>query len=105
MRHVAVGLLTAILLASAGPSRAQTPVAQPSSEGHPTKWATTDKSMADYVNDGFELKTVVYEPPESKSAEPDVHYFLQKKTQLVRCDFRKRETVSIYYCALLTRPK
>ena len=61
--------------------------------------------MADYINDGFDLKAVVYEPAETKSAEPDVHYFLQKKTQLVRCDFRKREATSIYYCALLTKPK
>jgi hypothetical protein len=105
MRRALGGLLIAGLVASAGLVMAQTPPPQPTSEGHPTKWVTTDKSMADYVDEGFELKAVVYEQPPSQSAEPDVHYFLQKQTQLVRCDFRKRETVSIYYCALLTKPK
>ena len=105
MQRIAICLLAATVALMAGRASAQTPAAQPTSEGHPTKWLTTDKSMVDYLNDGFDLRTVVYEPPESKSAEPDVHYFLQKKTQLVRCDFRKREATSIYYCAMLTKPK
>lgn len=51
------------------------------SEGQPHKWeAVTDKSMYDFVADGFELKAVAYDTsvlgPQSDA--PDVHYFLQK---------------------------
>jgi hypothetical protein len=81
--------------------------AQPTSEGHPHKWETVDKSMVDFLDAGFELKAVVYDTAETgaKSDPPDVHYFLQKAKQLVRCDFRKREETSYYWCALLVRPK
>ncbi len=55
--------------------------AQQLSEGQPHKWeAVTNKSMYDFVADGFELKSVAYDTsvlgPQSDS--PDVHYFLQK---------------------------
>jgi hypothetical protein len=81
--------------------------AQPSSEGHPHKWDTVDKSMVDFLDQGFELKAVVYDTSEKGATPdlPDVHYFLQKKTQLVRCDFRKREETSYYWCAIMIRPK
>jgi hypothetical protein len=79
---------------------------QPTSEGHPHKWIIVDKSMADLVADGYELKTVVYDTSETApKAEPDVHYFLQKGTSVVRCDFRKREEASIYWCSQLTAGK
>jgi hypothetical protein len=73
--------------------------AQPTSEGRPHKWVAVEKSLADFVADGFELKAVVYDSSETEpKAEPDVHYFLQKSTILVRCDFRKRAAASIYWC-------
>lgn len=76
---------------------------QPTSEGHPHKWIIVDKSMADLVADGYELQAVVYDTSETApKAEPDVHYFLQKGTSLMRCDFRKREEASIYWCSQLT---
>jgi hypothetical protein len=34
---------------------------QPTSEGHPHKWLAVEKSLADFVADGFELRTVVYD--------------------------------------------
>src|SRR5271170_404854 len=40
---------------------AQTPVGQPTSEGHPHKWQTTDKSLYDLVSDGYKLVTVAYD--------------------------------------------
>ena len=80
---------------------------QPSSSGHPHKWQAVEKSMADFLSDGFELKAVVYDGSESgpPPALPDVHYFLQKKAQLARCDFRKRGAESIYWCAVLAKSK
>jgi hypothetical protein len=101
MRRVQAFLLPVLWLA------APSAVAQPSSEGHPHKWETVDKSMVDFLDEGFELKAVVYDTSEkgAKSDLPDVHYFLQKSTQLVRCDFREREQTSYYWCALLIRPK
>ena len=83
-----------------------TAVAEQSSEGHPHKWETVQKGMPEFLNDGFDLKAVVYDTVETgaKPDLPDVHYFLQKKTQLVRCDFRKRGEVSTYWCAQLVKP-
>ncbi len=79
--------------------------AQPTSEGHPHKWLAVEKGLADFVADGFELKTVVYDASETgPRAEPDVHYFLQKGAILVRCDFRQRDQASIYWCYQLTAP-
>jgi hypothetical protein len=51
------------------------------SEGRPHKWeAVPDKSMYDFVAEGFELKSVAYDTsvlgPETDA--PDVHYFLRK---------------------------
>jgi hypothetical protein len=82
--------------------------AQQLSEGQPHKWeAATNKSMYDFVADGFELKSVTYDTsvlgPQSDS--PDVHYFLQKGADLVRCDFRKRDQTSYYWCYRLARIK
>ena len=82
-----------------------TAASQPTSEGHPHKWDTVEKGMADFIADGFELKSVVYDSSESPKGEPDVHYFLQKATQLVRCDFRRRDQTSYYWCAQLTMPR
>ena len=79
--------------------------AQPTSEGQPHKWVAVEKSLADFVADGFELKTVVYDASlTNPKSEPDVHYFLQKATTLVRCDFRKRSRASIYWCYQLSAP-
>jgi len=105
--RVAACFLTAILALSAGSPMAQTAAPSPTSEGHPHKWQPVDKSMVDFLNDGFELKAVVYDTAElgPKPDLPDVHYFLQKKAQLVRCDFRKREATSYYYCNMLVKPK
>ena len=80
--------------------------AQPTSQGHPHKWQAVQQSMADFIADGFQLKAVVYDtsqvPP---GGQPDVHYFLQKDTRLVRCDFRRRDEASIYWCYRLTKPR
>jgi hypothetical protein len=76
------------------------------SEGQPHKWeAVTDKSMPDFVADGFELKAVAYDTSVlgSQSDSPDVHYFLQKGAELVRCDFRKRDQTSYYWCYKLAK--
>jgi hypothetical protein len=78
---------------------------QPTSEGRPHKWLAVEKSLTDFVADGFELKTMVYDSSETAAkSEPDVHYFLQKGTTLVRCDFKKRDQASIYWCYQLTAP-
>ena len=83
---------------------AQTPVAQPTSEGHPSKWQTTDKSMFDLVSDGYKLVTVVYDTSQTGAgAEPDVHYFLEKANTVARCDFRKRDQTSFYWCSQLSK--
>lgn len=81
--------------------------ADPASEGHPHKWQAVEKSMVDFLNDGFDLKTVVYDPSaaDPKSGTPAVHYFLQKGPQVARCDFRLRGQTSYYWCAELTAPK
>lgn len=89
------------LLNGAGPLHAEQ-----LSEGHPHKWeAVTNRSMYDFIADGFELKSVAYDTsvlgPQSDS--PDVHYFLQKGADLVRCDFRKRDQTSYYWCYRLTK--
>jgi hypothetical protein len=100
MRHwcLTIVLAGALQLGSAA-------VAQPTSEGHPHKWQVVDKSMADLVANGFELKTVVYDSSQTQpSTEPDVHYFLQKGTTLARCDFLRRGQASIYWCYQLTKP-
>jgi hypothetical protein len=79
---------------------------QQTSEGHPTKWQAIDKSMYDVITDGFELVTVVYDTSQtgSQTDNPDVHYFLQKGAALIRCDFRKRDQTSFYWCFALTKP-
>jgi hypothetical protein len=104
MRRIAAYLLPALCVVAPGlPSAAE----QPASEGHPHKWVAVEKSMVDFLGDGFELKAVVYDTTETGAKPeqvPDVHYFLQKKAQLVRCDFRKRQETSYYWCALMTKP-
>lgn len=97
-----VALIGCASILAAAPAGAQ----QPSSEGHPHKWQTVEKGMVDFLNDGFDLKAVVYDTVETgaKPELPDVHYFLQKKALLVRCDFRKRGEVSTYWCAQLVKP-
>jgi hypothetical protein len=79
---------------------------QQTSEGHPTKWQAIDKSMYDVIADGFDLVTVVYDTSQTgpQTDNPDVHYFLQKGTELIRCDFRKRDQTSFYWCFTLTKP-
>lgn len=91
-------------LALGGAAQGQTPVGQPTSEGHASKWQTTDKSLYDLVSDGYTLVTVVYDPSETEpKAEPDVHYFLQKGTSVAKCDFRKRGQTSFYWCSVLAK--
>jgi hypothetical protein len=100
-----IALLAAVFigLTFAGPANS---AAQPTSEGHPTKWQAVRQSMADFIADGFQLKAVTYDTSEvAPGGQPDVQYFLQKDTLLVRCDFRKRDEVSIYWCYRLTNPR
>jgi len=83
---------------------AQTPVGQPTSEGHPHKWQTTDKSLYDLVSDGYKLVTVAYDTAATGATDtPDVHYFLEKGTTVARCDFRKRGETSFYWCYQLAK--
>jgi hypothetical protein len=83
---------------------AQTPVGGPVSEGHPHKWQTTDKSLYDLVSDGYKIVTVVYDSATTGQTDtPDVHYFLEKGTTLMRCDFRKRGETSFYWCFQLAK--
>ena len=83
---------------------AQTPVGQPTSEGHPHKWQTTDKSLYDLVSDGYKLTNVVYDTAATGPTDtPDVHYFLEKGTTVARCDFRKRGETSFYWCYQLAK--
>ena len=90
-------------LAVAG-ARAQTPVGQPTSEGHPSKWQTIDKSFYDLVTDGYRLVTVVYDTSQTEpKAEPDVHYFLEKGNVVAKCVFRKRGQTSFYWCYQLAK--
>ena len=79
---------------------------QPVSEGHPHKWQVIDKSLYDVIADGYNLAAVVYDTAETgtPTETPDVHYFLQKKTSVVRCDFRKRAETSYYWCYVLNKP-
>jgi hypothetical protein len=94
-----VGLIFGIVGASA-----QSPVGQPTSEGHPSKWQTTDKSFFDLISDGYKLITVVYDTSQTgQGAEPDVHYFLEKGNIVARCDFRKRDQTSYYWCSQLAK--
>jgi hypothetical protein len=85
-------------------AQAQTPVSGPVSEGHPHKWQTTDKSLYDLVSDGYKIVTVVYDSAATGQTDTsDVHYFLEKGTTLMRCDFRKRGETSFYWCFQLAK--
>ena len=100
--------LLATIAATSFPIHGRSLHAQQLSEGQPHKWeAVTSKSMYDFVADGFELKSVAYDTsvlgPQSDS--PDVHYFLQKGADLVRCDFRKRDQTSYDWCYRLAKIK
>jgi hypothetical protein len=99
------GFVAGIFAAMSG-AGAQQPAGQPASEGHPHKWQVIDKSLYDVLQDGFDLAAVVYDtaPTGPQTETPDVHYFLQKGADLVRCDFRKRDTTSYYWCYALTQP-
>lgn len=93
-----------LALALGDAAEAQTPVGQPASEGHPSKWQTNDKSLYDLISDGYTLVSVVYDTSETEpKAEPDVHYFLQKGTVVAKCDFRKRGQTSFYWCSQLAK--
>jgi hypothetical protein len=84
---------------------AQKPADEPTSEGHPHKWQVIEKSLYEVLQDGFDVAAVVYDTAGiGQSQTPDVHYFLQKGAELVRCDFRKREATSYYWCYTLTKP-
>ena len=103
MSRVVICVVVALWLPLSIASRA---AAEPTSEGHPHRWEVVNKGMADLLSDGFEVKAVVYDTAETAAQElPDVHYFLQKKAVLVRCDFRKRGETSTYWCAQLTKPR
>ncbi|HTQ33662.1 MAG TPA: hypothetical protein VMI30_05795 [Stellaceae bacterium] len=94
----------AAVLASGGALWAQTPVAQPASEGHPSKWQVIDKSFYDLVTDGYKLVTVVYDSSQTgPGAEPDVNYFLEKGNVVAKCAFRKRHETSFYWCYQLAK--
>jgi hypothetical protein len=104
-RHTPL-LLTATIAAGLLLNGAADLSAEQLSEGHPHKWeVVNNQSMYDFVSHGFELKSVAYDTsvlgPQSDS--PDVHYFLQKGRDLVRCDFRKRDQTSYYWCYKLAK--
>jgi hypothetical protein len=91
-------------LALGAGAQAQTPVAQPTSEGHPSKWQASDKSFFDLISDGYKLVTVAYDSSQTGAgAEPDVHYFLEKGNIVAKCDFRKRGETSFYWCYQLSK--
>ena len=97
---------TAMLAAGLLMARAPGLGAQQTSEGQPHKWEViANKSMYDFVSRGFELKAVAYDTSllEPQSDSPDVHYFLQKGSDLVRCDFLKRDQTSYYWCYKLAK--
>ena len=97
-----VGASIGLLIGAISSASAQ----QPTSEGHPHKWQAIDKSMYEVIADGFDLVTVVYDTSQTgpQTDNPDVHYFLQKGSELIRCDFRKRDQTSFYWCFALTKP-
>jgi hypothetical protein len=101
--HLVVTVVAGLLFGVAG-AKAQTSVGQPTSEGHPSKWQTIDKSLYDLVADGYKLINVVYDTSQTgQNAEPDVHYFLEKGNAVARCDFRKRDQTSYYWCSQLAK--
>ena len=104
--YMAVAAIFGLLLGAAAGADAQQPASQPASEGHPHKWQVIDKSLYDVVADGYDLSAVVYDTAATgaQSEAPDVHYFLQKGAELVRCDCRKRAETSFYWCYLLGKP-
>jgi hypothetical protein len=94
----------AFVVMAVGAAHAQTPVGQSTSEGHPHKWQTIDKSLYDLVADGYKLITAVYDSaPTGATDTPDVHYFLEKGNSVAKCDFRKRGDTSFYWCSLLAK--
>jgi hypothetical protein len=77
MRHVRIVTLAAGWLLTATTSLS----AEQLSTGEPHKWvAISNKSMYDFVADGFELKAVVYDASVlgQHADSPDVHYFPKK---------------------------
>jgi hypothetical protein len=105
MQHIQLSAAVAVTVGlMGGVAVAQTPVGQPTSEGHPHKWQTLDKSLFDLIGDGYKLVTVAYDTSQtSQGAEPDVHYFLEKANTVARCDFRKRGETSFYWCYQLAK--
>lgn len=100
--YAMAGGLVGMVFATGTP--AQTPVGQPTSEGHPSKWQAIDKSFFDLISDGYKLVTVAYDSSQTgQNAEPDVHYFLEKANVLAKCDFRKRGETSFYWCYQLAK--
>ena len=96
--------VTVACLALCAAAQAQTPVSGPTSEGHPHKWQTIDKSLYDLVTDGYQLVTVVYDGAATGPTDtPDVHYFLEKGNVVAKCDFRKRGETSFYWCYQLAK--
>ena len=79
------------------------------SEGQPHKWeAVTNKSMYDFVADGFELKSVAYDTSVlgPQSDLPDVHYFLQKghRTGQMRLSQTERDFILLVLQARESEP-
>ena len=99
---VLIAVLAAVLLLNGSGDLC----AEQLSEGHPHKWeVVNNQSLYDFIAHGYELKSVAYDTsvlgPQSDS--PDVHYFLQKGHDLVRCDFRKHDQTSYYWCYKLVK--
>jgi len=104
-RCAAVAVVLAWSCGAVPDALAQKPAEEPASEGHPHKWQVIEKSLYEVLQDGFDVAAVVYDTAGiGQSQTPDVHYFLQKGADLVRCDFRKREATSYYWCYALTKP-
>jgi len=96
--YAAIAAIFSLMLG--GGAQAQTPT----SEGHPSKWQVTDKSLYDLVSDGYKLVSVVYDTAATGPTDtPDVHYFLEKTNTVAKCDFRKRGETSFYWCYQLAK--
>ena len=97
-------VIAVFFVMSGSATQAQTPIGQPTSEGHAHKWQTIDKSLYDLVADGFKLITAVYDTAATGPTDtPDVHYFLEKGNSLAKCEFRKRGQTSFYWCYQLSK--
>ena len=65
-------------------------------QGHSFIWADTNKALPDFLAEGFELKSVVYD---SSANMPAIFYFLQKGPSLVRCSTMTGVS-TLFFCSI-----